>query len=97
MKKKVVKIIGIVMLSFILAYTLFIVEESIRLSNNSLAEPLIVFEESYSGSVGDATYKSLGFTLITEYAYFEDSNDRVYPISQEFWLFDRFLIWAWIN
>ena len=43
MKKKVVKIIGIVMLSFILAYTLFIVEESIRLSNNSLAEPLIVF------------------------------------------------------
>ena len=97
MKKKVVKIIGIVMLSFILAYTLFIVEESIRLSNNSLAEPLIVFEESYSGSVGDATYKSLGFTLVTEYAYFEGSNDRVYPISQEFWLFDRFLICAWIN
>ena len=95
--KNILKIIGIAILSVVLVYALFIVEESIRLSNNSLAEPLIVFEESYSGSVGDATYKSLGFTLITEYAYFEDSNDRVYPISQEFWLFDRFLIWAWIS
>ncbi|MBE6148872.1 MAG: hypothetical protein E7167_05275 [Firmicutes bacterium] len=97
MKKKVVKVIISVILSFILAYTLFIVEESIRLSNNSLAEPLIVFEESYSGSVGDATYKSLGFTLITKYAHFEGSSDRVYPIAQEFWLFDSFLIWAWVS
>ena len=97
MKKKVVKVIGIVILSFILAYTLFIVEESIRLSNNSLSEPIIIFEESYSGSVGDATYKSLGFTLKTEYGSINGSNDLVMPVAQEFWLFDRFLIWAWIN
>ncbi len=95
--KKILKIIGIAILSVLLVYTLFIVEESIRLSDNSLAEPLIVFEESCSSSEGDVTYKSLGFTLITEYANFKDSNDRVYPIAQEFWLFDRFLIWAWIS
>ncbi len=95
--KKILKIIGIAILSVVLVYTLFIVEESIRLSNNSLAEPLIVFEESCSSSEGAVTYKSLGFTLITEYANFEGSNDRVYPMAQEFWLFDRFLIWAWIS
>ncbi len=97
MKTKVIKTTGIIILSVILVYTFFIVEESIRLSKNPLAEPLIVIEENYSGSVGDATYKSLGFTLITEYSDFEGSSDRVYPTSQEFWLFDRFLIWAWIS
>lgn len=95
--RKILKITVIAILSVVLVYTLFIVEESIRLSNNSLAEPLIVFEESYSDSEGEVTYKSLGFTLITEYADSEGSNNIVSPIAQEFWLFDRFLIWAWIS
>ena len=96
MKKSVIKVIGIVILSFFLIYTLFIVEEFIRLSNNSLAEPLIVFGESYSDD-GATAYKSLGFTLITEYSNNEGLIDKSNPVSQEFWLFDRLLIWAWIS
>ena len=65
MKKKVVKIIGIVMLSFILAYTLFIVEESIRLSINKSGEPLIVFEENYI--YDSIKYESLGFSFINKF------------------------------
>lgn len=91
------KYVGRVFIVIVLIYTLFIIEESVRLSNNSLAEPLIILDESYSGDIGDVTYRSLGFTLKTDYAKFNDSNDRVYPISQEFWLFDIFLIWGWIS
>ena len=84
-------------MSIILMYALFIVEESIRLSKNSLAEPLIVFEKSHSGNLGDVTYRSLGFTLKTEYAKVNSSNDDIYPVSQEFWLFNKFLIWGWVS
>ena len=85
------------MLSIIVIYALFITEEVIRLSHNSLAEPLIVFKESNTGNNGDVTYKSLGFTLTTEFAKFSENKDMVYPISQELWLFDKFLIWGWIS
>ena len=95
--KKHLKYIGRVLIIITLIYTLFVVEESIRLSTNPLTEPLIVLEESYSGNIGDVTYKSLGFTLKVDYEKFTDSNDKVYPISQEFWLFDAFLIWGWIS
>ena len=95
--KKYLKITMIVMLSVVVIYVLFITEEVIRLSHNSLAEPLIVFEEEYTGDDGDVTYKSLGFTLTTEIAKFSENKDMVYPISQELWLFDKFLIWGWIS
>lgn len=91
------KKVGIVAILIILMYALFVTEESIRLSKNSLAEPLIVLEKSHSGNLDDVTYKSLGFTLKTEFAKVNDSNDEIYPISQEFWLFDKFLIWGWIS
>ena len=95
--KKSLKIIMIVMWFVIVTYVLFITEEVVRLSHNSLAEPLIVFEEEYTGDDGDVTYKSLGFTLTTEFAKFSENNDMVYPVSQELWLFDKFLIWGWIS
>ena len=96
MRKKI-KVLWLILFIVVLIYTLFIVEESIRLSNNPLSAPLIIFEESYSGNVGDVTYKSLGFTLKIDYAKFTDSSDMVYPVAEEFWLFDRFLIWGWIS
>ena len=95
--KKYLKFVGRVLVVIVLIYILFIVEESVRLSNNSLSEPLIILEENYSGNIGDVTYKSLGFTLKVNYAKFNDSDDIVYPVSQEFWLFDKFLIWGWIS
>ena len=89
MKKKVVKVIGILILSVALLYILFIVEESIRLSNNFKEEPLIVLEEYKFGET--TTYKSLGFTLKNN-----ECNKGLCG-GQEFWLFDKFLIWGWIS
>jgi len=95
--KKIIKNIFLVSLLVVFIYVLFIMEESIRLSNNSLAVPLIVFEESYSDDDNNVIYESIGFTLTTKFANFSGSTDMVYPIAQEFWLFDKFLIWGWIS
>lgn len=95
--KRILKNICITLFLIVIIYALFIFEESIRLSHNKLAEPLIVFKEIYSGNVGNVEYISLGFTLTTKYTNYFGSNDIVYPISQEFWLFDKFLIWSWIG
>ncbi|MBP3338771.1 MAG: hypothetical protein J6L69_05160 [Lachnospiraceae bacterium] len=95
MKKKTIKVIGIVILSIFLIYTLFITEEVIRLSNNQQAEPLIVFEESYDDERNEFTYKSLGFTYKVEYWDFEGEKTKV--VSQVILLFDRYVIWGWIT
>ena len=92
MKKKVVKVIGIIIISFIIIYALFIAEEIIRLSE-SLQEPIIVIEEinTYDG----VTYKSLGYTLKRN--YYCKSDDLCIVNEVEFLLFDKYFIWGWIS
>ncbi len=87
--KKFLKFTGITIVSIILIYVLFIVEESIRLSNNAVAKPLIVFEEYKTREI--TIYKSIGFTLKN------DECNKGLCGGQEFWLFDKFLIWGWIS
>lgn len=96
--KKIVKIVGIVLLSIIGIYTIFVIEESIRLSNNVDAKPMIViFETDLNKSVNSSiTYDSVGFKLINKYS---DTNvdEKLDIIGQEFWLFDTFMLWGWIS
>lgn len=92
--KKTIKMITLVILSILFIYVLFITEESIRLLNNKLAEPLIMFNETYTGSNGDITYQSLGFKLKNIYAC-STSKDLCYVTGQTFYLFDIFILWAW--
>lgn len=96
--KKVVKIIGIVLLSIIGIYTIFVVEESIRLSNDNDAIPVIViFKTDLNKSVNSSvTYDSIGFKLINKYSE-TGVNEESFIIGQEFWLFDTFLLWGWIS
>lgn len=94
--KEILKIIIPIFLLPIILYALFITAESIRLSNNHLKEPLIVFNETYSGPNGDVTYQSLGFKLKNIYGC-PKSKDLCYVIGQTFYLFDNFILWAWIS
>lgn len=94
--KKSIKIITLIILSTIFIYALFITEESIRLSHNKLAKPLILFKETYSGTNGDVTYQSFGFKLKNIYAC-PNSKDLCYVTGQTFYLFDTFILWAWIS
>ena len=90
--RRIFKKIMIIGLSIILLYSLFIVEESIRISRGGV-KPLIVLEEEYIN--GDILYKSLGFSV--KYKCYNKSSGLVLCGGQEFWLFDKFLIWGWIS
>lgn len=96
--KKVLKIIGIVLLSIIGIYTIFVIEESIRLSNNVDAKPmLVIFKTDFNKSVNSSvTYDSIGFKLINKYSD-TNVNEEPFIIGQEFWLFDTFMLWGWIS
>jgi hypothetical protein len=92
MKNRIVNIIIKVIISFIIIYSVFIIEEIIRLSK-SLQEPLILFEEV--NTVDGVTYKSLGYTLNRNYHCI--SNDLCIVNEVEFLLFDKYFIWGWIS
>lgn len=89
---KIIKVIGIIIISIIAVYILFITEEIIRLSN-SLEEPLIIIEEK--NSYDSVTYKSLGYTLNRN--YYCKSDDLCIVNEVEFLLFDKYFIWGWIS
>ena len=90
--KKFLKVIGLIIISFIIIFALFIAEEIIRLSE-SLQEPLIVFEEV--NTYDSVTYKSLGYTLNRNYNCLSDGLCIVNEV--EFLLFDKYFIWGWIS
>lgn len=94
--KREIKIIILILLLPIILYALFITEESIRLLNNKLSKPLIVFNETYSGDNGDIIYQSLGFKLKNIYGC-PNSKDLCYVIGQTFYLTDNYILWSWIS
>ena len=101
--KKTLKIIGIILLSLIIIYALFITEESIRLKKDG-EKPLIILggtcdklettEKSYKTDC-----KGLGYSIKKEYLLGGQVGDESIghvPISGEFLLFGKFIIWGWI-
>ena len=106
MKKAILIIIGVI----VFGYVAFICEESIRLRNNSEAQPLIVLDKVFCSKDhwvcygSDREYKenyiSLGFSLKREYILEPDAtkeNHKYHLAGEEFWLFGKFLIWGWIS
>lgn len=90
--KKILRISLIVIILGLFAYGGFVVEEVLRTSS-SLRKPLIVFEEQYTSD--EITYVSLGYTLKRK--LYCKSDDLCIVNSEEYWLFDKILIWGWIN
>lgn len=93
----------IIHVSILCIFIIFITEECIRLKINDNSIPLVVFhvDENYSNDSKqlDSTYYSLGFK--TEISYYLDDNSSsdnyMYNIvGKEFYLFNIFMLWAWI-
>lgn len=105
------KIILIIFGAIILSYIAFICEESIRLKNDSESTPVIVLDQTfcdkdsfacYEANGGEfiKEYNSLGFSFYKRYALDEGSTEKSFNyhlIGEEFYLFNKFLIWAWIS
>ena len=95
--KKVLKIMGIAVLSVILIWCLYVTIDAIRLRTMKLGpRPLVTLD-----SIEEETkiyYKGLGYSITyqveTERDY-DMVNIRVY--GAEFRLFDKILIWAWVE
>ncbi len=104
------KKILIVICSIILVYFAFIFEESIRLKNDTESKPLIILDKVFCDKEdaicygNDLEYKeeyiSLGFNYIQRYALDEQASEdnlSYHIVAEEFWLFNKFLIWGWIS
>ena len=98
------KILGFLVF-IICLFVIFIVEECIRLERNSSAKPLIVFKIDENIDANNLknkkeVYTSLGYKLKKEYSATDESTeDLVFwdVVGEEFYLFDKILLWGWIK
>ena len=90
-------------------YAIFIIAESYRLKESN-EEPLIILDKDKCNETDKVCYDdngkyeekiySLGFTLKNVYYLDEKSTDDnliYHQVEQEFYLFDKILIWGWIS
>ena len=95
--EKVLKVLGIIVLCVVLIWCLYVIIDAIRLRTMKLGpRPLVTLE-----SIEEETkiyYKGLGYSITyqveTEREY-DMVKIRVY--GAEFRLFDKILIWAWVE
>lgn len=95
--KKVLKIIGIVLLSLVLIWCLYVTVEAIRLRTMKLGlEPLIALERGEDDT--KLYYKGLGYS-VTYQIHKKQNYDLILTsiLGGEFRLFDKILIWSWIE
>jgi len=95
--KKWLNVTIILVIIIIMVYSLFVVEESVRIENNMSAKPLIVLNEK--DDYDKFTYNSIGFKLTNRYSFDEMNYDggKQVIVGQELWLFNTFLLWGWIS
>lgn len=96
------------LLSILIVFSLFIIEESIRLEKVPNTKPLIIFKIDSDIQNGEATitneheerYKSLGFILKDRYLKDPNSSEdniAYQLIGRGFYLFGKFRLWEWIS
>ena len=105
--KKLFKICLIIIASLVVLFGVFIAEESIRLNKVKGSMPLIVLGRTKCSpscaEIGDditIEYYGFGYKLDIRYYHSTESSEDndIYKItSEEFRLFNKFLIWAWIE
>lgn len=104
--KKVLRKFGIIIISILGIYILFIVEESIRLKRDG-QYPLVILDGGYCEKTDKIQYtengyksncKGLGYSIEREYLLGGQAHDSdtYFLIKEEFWLFDKYLLWGWI-
>lgn len=105
MLKRILKTIMISLIALVCLYSIFIIEETIRLKNGGI-KPLIIISGTCDGDKTvhledyETSCHSIGFTLNRSYILDDQSSEdnRIFmKTKEELWLFDKYLIWGWIS
>ena len=97
--------ITIILVFFMIVFAMYIFEESNRLKDGN-GKPIIIVggtcevDDSKQFSDYETDCKALGYSIKRSYVLDIDSiedNRHFILVSEEFWLFDRILLWGWIS
>lgn len=101
-QRKKIKIIGVILTSAVFLWAGFVTIDCIRLRNSKTGtKPLITIREEVSENL--LSYTGLGYTIKykAEIGDVLEKNDITYieqlGYGADFWLFDRVLVWGWIE
>ena len=101
--KKIFRILIIIISSVVLLYGVFVGVDCVRLYNADESKPPIIIIQPTEIEENDIKYTGLGYTItyeIKEDLTSEEAGtiNTVYNIcGAEFRLFDKILLWAWIE
>lgn len=101
--KKIINHLIIIICSLILAYGLFVGIECVRLYNADESKPPLIITQSTKIQDDEVKYTGLGYTVTyrTNAEIPTEENERLNAIHDicgaEFRLFDKILLWAWIE
>ena len=101
--KKIFRVLIIIISSAVLLYGLFVGIDCVRLHNADISEPPIIITQPTKIQDDEVKYTGLGYTVtyrINEEIETEENASRnaIYDIcGAEFRLFDKILLWAWIE
>ena len=102
--KQVFGILVGLIITIVVAYVFLVVVESVRLRNGAV-EPLIVTGGTCDGA--DIEYtddyetdcEGIGFSIRRKYVLDTTvKNEKIFHmVQEEFWLFDKCMLWGWIS
>lgn len=101
--KKIFRVLIIAISSAVLLYGVFVGVECVRLYNADISRPPIITTRPTKTENDTVKYTGLGYTItyrINEEIETEEnaSLNSIYDIyGAEFRLFDKFILWAWIE
>ena len=107
--KNVFKMFILAILLSVIIYSIFIIEESIRLKSSDENLPLVLLDERKCNITDkdchiteneyEQEYWSLGYVVKIRYLKSENSSDLKLSqiIGKEFLLFNKIRLWAWIS
>ena len=92
-----------VIITLLILFTIYIVVESVRLRNGE-SEPLIVMGGTCDGDKTkykedyETDCEGIGFSIRRKYVLDTTTKEKTFHlIQEEFWLFDKFMLWGWIS
>lgn len=96
--KKLARILITIISSMILVYGVFVGVECVRLYNVRTSKPPIIVIRETQILENEIKYTGLGYTVIYEAREAKPTDGENIPIcGAEFRLFDKILLWAWIE